>query len=237
MKWTFTLFFFTILSWNIAYAQCTPDTKYEDSEMGAYPTTLEDAKVANDYEQVITIKIDESTSGVTIDRAELTSIEGLPDDFTYECSAADCSFSPGLHCLVIKGNPTKEQVGTYNLVFNIDAYVVGNPSAIPFEYDGYTLEVVEPDGIEDANILTFNVSQNQPNPFTEATQITVSSSQAKALQFSVINLLGKVVYEDNFKVGVGEFKYNFRSENLDKGVYLYRISDNKNGVTKRMILN
>ena len=86
------------LGTTFANAQCTPDPQY--SAAGIYPDTstgLATAYVGQSYYQNITVitptdtvvDILQNPVQVTIDSISLTSVSGLPSNFTYSC---DCCF-------------------------------------------------------------------------------------------------------------------------------------------------
>ena len=221
------------------YSQCTPDDKYKDEEMGSYPTPeegLEKAEVGKGYEQVLSLVIPEKADNFELEKGVLKDMKGLPDGFTYECGEPDCTYEPGFHCLLISGTAKEGQVGVYDLSFVIDVYLKGAPVATPVNYDDYKLEIIAASSVNDINSIAFGVSQNSPNPFSNETAFKISSLTQMNLDFSIIDLVGKEVFSDKISVSPGETNYQFSSDNLNKGIYLYRVTDGLSSITKRMII-
>jgi len=83
----------------------------------------------------------------------------------------------------------------------------------------------------------FKVSQNYPNPYNGITQIDFSISKKSDIQFTVTDLLGKVIYTEN-KTGTdpGNHHILFNSGSLNKGVYFYTISNGLQSITEKMII-
>ena len=90
-----------ILGIGAAYAQCTPDTTY-DGMPGIYPDTIQNLPygyTGTAYDEVITAVVAADTVvdiglgspiSVQIDNIAITSIDGLPANFTYECTPSNC---------------------------------------------------------------------------------------------------------------------------------------------------
>lgn len=67
--------------------------------------------------------------------------------------------------------------------------------------------------------------QNYPNPFSNATMIDIRSENNDDLDFSVVDFMGKLVYEKIFPAGSD--KIEFQKNDLKPGIYFYRVK-NKN---------
>ncbi|MDO4309629.1 MAG: T9SS type A sorting domain-containing protein [Prevotella sp.] len=92
-------------------------------------------------------------------------------------------------------------------------------------------------GDTDATVVSPALSQNNPNPFANATSIkmTVPQSAATAL-LCIYDMSGKQISQKTIS-DRGEVTYSFTSEGLDAGMYLYSlIIDGKLINTRRMIL-
>lgn len=92
-------------------------------------------------------------------------------------------------------------------------------------------------GDTDATVVSPALSQNNPNPFANATSInmTIPQSAATAL-LCIYDMSGKQISQKTIS-DRGEVTYSFTSEGLDAGMYLYSlIIDGKLINTRRMIL-
>ena len=85
-------------------------------------------------------------------------------------------------------------------------------------------------------IAPVSAKGNFPNPFVKNTSIQFNSDAAKAVNLSVSNMVGKVVYTSKLQASKGENNVNFTADQLTPGVYFYTISDGKNSVTRRMVV-
>ncbi|MBT8391448.1 MAG: T9SS type A sorting domain-containing protein, partial [Ignavibacteria bacterium] len=83
----------------------------------------------------------------------------------------------------------------------------------------------------------FELSQNYPNPFNPATKIRYTLPEAGNVKLVVYNLLGEQVEElvNEFKEA-GVHTINFNAENLNSGVYIYKIELNGFTDAKKMQL-
>jgi hypothetical protein len=82
---------------------------------------------------------------------------------------------------------------------------------------------------------TFSVSQNVPNPFSGTTAITVNTPNAGALQFTVVDMLGRVVNSQTINASAGANTITYAA-GADSGTYFYTISDGVHTVTKKMVV-
>ena len=123
-----------------ASAQCIPDPQFIIA--GIYPdsaTGLKSALVGQAYNEIITIVVPSDTVvdagiagvlSVTVDNIDLTSVSGLPNNFSYDCDPPNCSFPGGtVKCATLYSNinPTMDDVGLYPILFETTTYVSGIP--------------------------------------------------------------------------------------------------------------
>ncbi|HRI41516.1 MAG TPA: T9SS type A sorting domain-containing protein [Bacteroidia bacterium] len=83
----------------------------------------------------------------------------------------------------------------------------------------------------------FSVSQNYPNPSNGSTSINITLKKASSINFTVADILGKVVYTeqlDNLAAGIHTVTLNTGS--WAHGVYTYTVRTADNAVTKQMIV-
>jgi hypothetical protein len=83
----------------------------------------------------------------------------------------------------------------------------------------------------------FELSQNYPNPFNPATTIRFNLPEAANVKLTIFNLLGEQI-----KTLVNEFKeagvhtINFNAENLNSGLYIYKLEAGSFIQTRKMTL-
>ncbi len=83
----------------------------------------------------------------------------------------------------------------------------------------------------------YSLSQNYPNPLNPSTIISFSLPYKNFVTLKVYNLLGEEVASLISKeMEAGNYSFNFQSENLPSGIYLYTLSAGKFKDTKKMIL-
>lgn len=222
-----------------ASAQCTPDSLCNDP--GICPdsaTNLPHAIAGTPYSTVMTAAIPHDTMGLPFDSVGVTSLTGLPSGFSYITNSAS-GYWPGgpiggvnKGCLLITGNPTVGQIGTYPLTINIDAVVIGthNPSTLTY----YKIVIDPPSGVNEITPEQFMIMQNIPNPFAGETKIEFVSATAETYQLSVINIIGQEVLKKTIKAEVGKNCVDFSSSGLPSGIYLYKISNKSCSLTRRM---
>ena len=131
----------------------------------------------------------------------------------------------------------------------------GRPRAIDFSLDGRTAYVgvfsqttagrgsvqrflntsivaAEPGAIEGAA----NLSQNQPNPFTGATEIAYSLDRAAYTRLRVLDLTGREVATlVNGQQAAGDHRATFTPNGLAAGVYVYMLEVDGRAATRRML--
>lgn len=230
-------------------AQCTPNPLYFDSISGAWPdtiTNLDQAFVGVAYNQVLDFKIasdageyDPLFAGTPIDSVVLTGVTGLPAGLSYSCNNSTCSWLGGAQgCASLSGTPTA--LGSYDIVISLNGWVsvpiIGAFSA-PQEFTGYVINVGSV-GIETIKLKqsTFLLQQNIPNPANNSTKIQFISGTSNNVTFSMINLLGDIVFNKTITAKKGVNDVNINLLDYPEGVYLYSVSNGKDRLTKRMII-
>ena len=83
----------------------------------------------------------------------------------------------------------------------------------------------------------WSLSQNYPNPFNPSTTIFYSIPEATNVKLSVFNALGQLVkiVEDTYKKA-GDYQATINSDNLNSGIYFYKIEAGKFTAIRKMIL-
>ena len=75
-----------------------------------------------------------------------------------------------------------------------------------------------------------------PNPSRDIFNVTFTSEDAQDLDVRIINVVGEVVYPENFELFVGEYTKPIGLATYTKGVYFLDITTNNGVVNKKLIL-
>jgi hypothetical protein len=75
-----------------------------------------------------------------------------------------------------------------------------------------------------------------PNPFTNSTKITFTTSSNSTIIFTVKNVLGKIVFNKTVKTKTGINSFRFLKNDLRSGMYIYSIQDTKKIISKRFVI-
>lgn len=78
--------------------------------------------------------------------------------------------------------------------------------------------------------------ENYPNPFNGSTTIVINTDKKANINFSVTNIFGEVVANNNYANTAGQLKINFDGSNLAGGVYFYTVRTANQSLTKKMII-
>lgn len=101
-----------------------------------------------------------------------------------------------------------------------------------------TVTITEPGvGIQEISVPGFSGLLNIPNPFSNETEIQFSLSGSGWVDFAVYNVIGKVVYREKVDASKGLNKFQFSSDGLAPGIYIYSLRDEKASATGRMIIS
>ncbi len=82
----------------------------------------------------------------------------------------------------------------------------------------------------------FTVSQNQPNPFTGTTTITVSSNTVAPVSVEVSNIMGQSIFTQNEGTVNGSKQITIDASNLQAGIYFYTVTVGSESQTKKMMV-
>lgn len=223
-----------------ANAQCTPDPQY--TEGGVYPdsaTGLAPAYVGQTYNEVITVIVPVDTTimvgpipfVLTFDSVVVSNWQGLPPGFTVDYYSPDNVFSPidqgcfegdKTGCILISGNPTAQDVGSYQQIIDTDAYStpnspLGEPTVTVVDY--YYIHIIDANGIGGITKSKFALF---PNPATE--MVTLNGlNDVDVSSVSLVDMNGKQhAYFDTFSAA----SMDINVENLESGMYFVNINYN-----------
>lgn len=169
---------------------------------------------------------------VDADISDVTwTVEGLPNGLTATCDISSCNYDGGATgTITISGTPTESGSFTINITSetNGSADVQGNvvdfPQPLPglLDESGYTLSVVDPNGIQDLDPNRFDITMTGENPFTSSTSFGISMVKPGNVVFTFTDLSGRVADRLNLslKKGLNEVEYN---SDLSSGKYIYTV--------------
>ena len=244
-----TLLLFTIISYQITLAQCTPDPLYADSAWGIWPdeqTNFVSGDIGVAYQQIVNFKvpidagdIDTSFAGVPVDSVVLNNVQNLPPGLSYACNVPSCTwYGDSAGCASIDGMPTTN--GSFQITLDVTGWVTifFNPFPQTFTYDAYVINI-GPVGIDSyhLNSNTLKLDQAIPNPANDECKIQFVTGKNIDIEFRLTNLLGEIVEvrQINASRGVNDILLN--TSEYTNGVYLYSIKNGDNHLTKRLIIN
>lgn len=235
-----------------AYSQCSPDPQY--TAPGIYPdstTGLADATVNQPYSQVITVITPLDTNvdingipiDVTVQTIEVTSVTGLPPNFTYTCLVPDCIFPGGsTSCAILTStsDPTLADVGTYQIIFNTTTTVdagIGLPITQDDVIDYYYLDILGPTSVINyVEKSSFELKDIYPNPTSNNVKIQFVLGFSDNIEFKINNIYGQEIYSSYLKADRGVNTINYNTSSLADGIYFYSISNGIQTKTKKMII-
>jgi len=235
---------FTLLSYVMVNAQCTPvpfsgpELTNPDASQGIPPAIATFA-----YSQIINLRIPTDTliSGypLTIDSVGIDSVKGIPNTFSYVTNSSNDYWQGGTFgCLVIQGTPTEADTGTYTLTIYASIFLGGNSNNTQLYTVNYDFKVLDSAsvGFADVNKDQFVVRQNAPNPFDYRTTIRFQSPNNTSLQFVVYSIDGKLVRNEMIRAEKGINEIEFMKGDLPSGIYIYQLKNENVNVRKQMII-
>ncbi len=237
-----------------SFAQCIPDTSITHNVPGFYPdsaTGLPHAIVGVPYSTVMQFKVLTDTNislgggapiHATVDSIIITGVTGLPPNYTYTCTPANCHFSGGSDgCITLFGPaPDTAMAGlSYSIIVNVTAYGHAGfiPAQIPTNINRYRIVVDQLTAVSSLSLTKFDVAQNYPNPFRTSSEISFSSPGNDFLTFKVADLLGKILVSKTVYATKGLNKITLSAKDFEAGIYIYTIGNSKNSITRRMIVS
>jgi len=223
------------------HAQCTPDAGCTTLVCPDTIANLPLAQASVLYATTMTVKVPADTTivglgTVTIDTIKYVSITGLPTGFT--ATPDKVAGWPGgtSGCLLISGTTTNAQAGLHALVINTTVKALSGAINLPLALKGYKIIVDSTNGISTLNLAKFKLYQNSPNPFAYKTTIGFTSAIAGVYQFSVYDVIGNLVYSQSVNATSGLNEFDFMTGSLTSGIYMYKLSNNKDSYTRRMVI-
>ena len=262
------LFTFLLITSNIVKAQvCTPDENITSVVVPSTSEELTQAQVGVAYEQTFYFRIPEDTvltvSGFEMDTEinylQITSIDNLPEGFTYECSTVDCKFDGNTFgCMSVTGTPDETYSGdSVRLTLNLNINGTGIlPFIGPFNGDIPVVRnfaiYVEPADTSNNTDTTANntdsvnfvnkIQQQElftifPNPSNNLVNIEIETEEVGALQIIITNLTGQVVYHETILNYNGIYNQQVTKSNLGTGIFFVQVTINGKQETTKLVIN
>ncbi|MCK5846305.1 MAG: T9SS type A sorting domain-containing protein [Bacteroidales bacterium] len=237
----FLILFISVLGLSNTFAQCTPipfgggELTNPDTVQGIAP-----AAETQPYSQIIHMRIPADTiyngAVIPIDSIGITTIVGLPLNITW-LTNMDNNYWPGdtFGCIIFEGTPALGDAGIYYIEINVEVNALGTSMPYIMYYDFEVLDTSHV-GIKMVKLTDFKLTQNQPNPFNSSTNINFFMPKANNVQFVVYDILGNIVYSNEYYYSRGVNTITFNKSNLNSGVYIYELVNGNKALRKRMVI-
>ena len=237
-----------------SYSQCTPDSSI--TSPGIFPdemTNLDEAFVDQAYSTQIDVltPLDTSVSlngfnvSVTISNIDLTSITGLPNNFTYTCNPPNCSFAGGTYaCAEIYStvNPTQADIGYYPLIMTTSTLAINVPligSITQLDtVDYFFIDISNlTTTLEHVNTSTFKILDVFPNPVSDHASFQFVHGESEKVFFYIVDVLGNIVHEKIINSNYGVNKFDLNISKLPSGIYTYCFKNSNNLISKKLVVS
>lgn len=229
--------FISIVMLSVAQ-NCTPNSTI--TEPGVYPEQPDTAfvDVAYDFSfQILAIKdttvlFAGQTITANIDSVRVDNVIGLPSNFNYTCNPTSCTFNwRAVGCVNVKGNPTKNQAGVYDLKIATTAFASSGILKIPTPdtTEGYQL-VIQGDGSASIFEPKKDIVAIYPNPSSDGIFQLTAKEEPSSIR--ITDLQGKnIVFEGYSTNGTTTIDIS----NTTRGIYLLTLKVGEHYYTKKII--
>ena len=222
---------------------CSPDNSITKS--GVYPDQPDTSFANQSYDfsfQILSIKdtavvyLGQSITA-DIDSVTVDAVIGLPENFEYACIPSRCAFTyKAVGCINLKGNPTADQVGVYDIKIATTAYAkatlaLGIPLRLPVAdtTEGYRL-VIKGDG--SASIFENNLSAVNVYPNPSSNGVFVLHANAPIASIDIFDTRAQKV---NFTRHHTNNTLVLNLSDTPRGIYILKINIDNKQVVKRII--
>lgn len=222
---------------------CTPDNSITES--GVYPDQPDTAYADQAYDfsfQILSIKdtaVVYLGQNITadIDSVTVDAVIGLPDNFEYACNPSRCAFTyKAVGCINLKGNPTADQVGVYDIKIATTAYAsaslgIGPPLKLPVAdtTEGYKL-VIKGDGSASIFENHLNAVNVYPNPSSNG--VFMLHANAPITSIEVFDTKAQKV---NFTRYQANNTFVLDLSDTPHGIYVLKMNIDNKQVVKRIV--
>ena len=222
---------------------CSPDNSITIS--GVYPDQPDTAFANQSYDfsfQILSIKdtavvyLGQSITA-DIDSVTVDAVIGLPENFEYACNPSRCAFTyKAVGCINLKGNPSADQVGVYDIKIATTAYAkatlaLGIPLRLPVAdtTEGYRL-IIKGDG--SASIFENNLSAVNVYPNPSSNGVFVLHANAPIASIDIFDTRAQKV---NFTRHHTNNTLVLNLSDTPRGIYILKINIDNKQVVKRII--
>jgi hypothetical protein len=222
---------------------CSPDNSITKS--GVYPDQPDTAFANQSYDfsfQILSLKdtavvyLGQSITA-DIDSVTVDAVIGLPENFEYACNPSRCAFTyKAVGCINLKGNPSADQVGVYDIKIATTAYAkatlaLGIPLRLPVAdtTEGYRL-VIKGDG--SASIFENNLSAVNVYPNPSSNGVFVLHANAPIASIDIFDTRAQKV---NFTRHHTNNTLVLNLSDTPRGIYILKINIDNKQVVKRII--
>ena len=248
-----------------AFAQCTPNPSLfgaaNNTNYSIIPDTATNLPVAYvglgyNTDLQFHIQPDTITSLGTfpITQVHIDSVTGIPANFSYIPNPANGTFttptnSPpgtGYGCVAVTGLAAAgQELGgpNSNGIYPLTVYYTGTvvifsvATPMPATKTGYNLVILASNGISTFEANHFMVAQNSPNPSNDKTNFSITAPTAGNVHFTLYNLLGSVVREENISATKGKNDFALETSSLSDGVYMCSFRQGDAIITRRITVS
>tara|TARA_B110000263_G_scaffold46467_1_gene38556 strand:- start:9810 stop:10577 length:768 start_codon:yes stop_codon:yes gene_type:complete len=248
------LTFLVLVLYITANAQCSIDTLI--TSPGIYPdsiTNLDEAFVGQPYVTQIdvltpldtVVNLNGLTLNVTISNIDLTSVLGLPNNFSYSCNPPSCIFPGGTYaCAEIFStvDPSSSDVGYYPLIMTTSTLAINVPligsitqlDTVDYFYIDISNSTAS---LEHINKLTFELMDVFPNPTSNFANIQFVIGSSDKVNFLVFDCLGNIVENKVIDANKGVNKFSLDVSQYASALYTYCLISSNNFLSKKMLIS
>lgn len=206
------------------------------SKHGVVPTTLPQARAGVAYDEDLTIFYPRDTfignQRIRIDSVRLLRLEGLPTGFSYSCNTLGCTWKSGTKgCFNIQGRPQQAASESYALRA---VFLLQGPQGKQYQTSSRVRLQVEAGAR--AGETSAQLHPNYPNPFAEETTFSFYLPNSDDVELSIYNLIGNELFNTRLAGKAGFNEYFFTNEELQPGMYFYRLQYKDQVLTRRMTI-
>jgi hypothetical protein len=248
-----------------AFSQCTPNPALfgaaNNTNYTIIPDTVTNLPVAYvglgyNTDLQFHIQPDTVTSLGTfpITQVQIDSVSGIPAGFSYIPNPSSGTFTTPTHsppgtgygCVAVTGLATAgEETGgpAANGVYPLIVYYTGTvvifsqPTPMPATKTGYKLVIMPANGISTFEASHFSVAQNSPNPSNDKTNFLITAPTGGNVNFTIYNMLGSVVKEENISATKGTNEFSLETSSLSDGVYMCSFRQGSAIITRRITVS
>lgn len=182
-----------------------------------------------------------------ITEIHIDSITGIPANFSYLTNPSSGIFPGGSYgCAGVTGmaaagqelgGPNSDGVYPIVIYYTATVLVFSVPQDFPATKTGYLVRIQAANSVPTTSSVNFTVNQNVPNPSDRQTDFTFTTPSNGSVQFTLYNILGETVKQQNIAAVKGENRFTLSTSDLPAGVYLYTFRSGNSVVTRRMTIS